>query len=293
VTSPAGRAAREPRDRLPRPPNGPEARAIVLKCYVGDRSERSSYLLGGLIAPARKWERFVRRWEAVLARAPALPCWDTEAAFAETRRAPFDALSRTQLKRRCAALAAAIHELDPVVVAVAMSAADFDAHVRGGLQIPLQTDPALEERRLATLRLGQRPAQALHFGLLPAVDAAARRGRPQGVRLVLEAAGAARDAELDYELRRFVRHRVSQGGLDPFVAIGHAPGHGPGESRALEAAGLVAWAARATLDGRGLNRVTRVLGSVEVVTVGAEQARQWTEAVNAYWAQDGIAHERA
>ena len=247
-----------------------------------------------MTAPARKWERFVRRWEAVLARAPALPYWDTAAALSPDRRAPFDALSRTQLKRRCAALAATIRELDPVVVAVAMSAADFDAHVRGGLQIPQQTDPVLADRRLATLRLGQRPAQALHFGLLPALDAASQRGRPQGVRLVLESGDAARDAELDYELRRYVRHRAAQGGADPLVGIAHASGHGPGaESRALEAAGLIAWAARATLDGRGLNRVTRVLGPVEVVTVGAEQAKAWTDAVNAYWAQDGIAHERA
>ena len=230
----------------------------------------------------------------MLAQSPALPYWDSDAAFIETRRAPFDALSRTQLKRRCAALAETIRQLGPTLVALTMSAADFDAHVRGGLQIPQQTDPVLADRRLATLRLGQRPAQALHFGLLPALDAASQRGRPQGGRHVLEAAGAARAAELDYELKRFVRHRAAQGGADPLVGIAHASGRGSGaESRALEAAGLIAWAARATLEGRGLNRVTRVLGSVEVVTVGAEQAKTWTDAVNAYWAQDGIAHERA
>lgn len=228
----------------------------------------------------------------MLARRPALPYWDQDAALA--RRPPFDALSNTQLKRRCAALAATIHELDPTIVALTMSAADFDTHVRGSLLIPQQTDPVLAERRLATLRLGQRPAQALHFGLLPAVEAAAQRGRPQAVRLVLEAADAARDAELDYELQRFVRHRVSAGGREHLLAIGHAPRHGTSaESRALEAADLVAWAARATLEGRGLNRVTRVVGAVEVVPVGAEQAKSWTDAVNAYWAQDGIAQARA
>ena len=278
---------------------GSEVPAIVLKFYVEERSGKSSALLGGLIAPARRWERFARKWEAVLARAPALPYWDTEAALAG--RPPFDRLSRTQLKRRCVALAATIRELDPMLVAVTMSAADFDQHVRGGLLIPMQTDPVLAERRLQTLRLGKQPAPALHFGLLPfgeravqrALERAGPTGRAQGLRLVLEE-DAARDPGLVYELRRFARHRAAQAGREVLESIGRAPARGAGaESRALEAAGLVAWAARSIVDGQGLNRVTRALGAVEVVTAGPELAKEWTDAVNAYWATDGFAQERA
>lgn len=236
----------------------------------------------------------------MLARRPALLWWDQDAALA--RRPPFDALSNTQLKRRCVALARTIQALDPLLVAVTMTAGDFDQHVRGGLLIPQQTDPVLEGRRLRALRAGQQPASTLHFGLLPFAERAVQRhGRPQGVRLVLEGTEPARDGELVYALRKFVRHQAAQsapaaaeeqaaGVREVFESIGHAPARGAGPaSRALEAATLVAWAARAELNGRGRNRVARALGHIDIVSVGGEVARQWTDAVNASWATDGIA----
>jgi hypothetical protein len=228
----------------------------------------------------------------VLARRPALPWWDQDAALA--RRPPFDALSNTQLKRRCVALARTIDALDPLLVAVAMTAGDFDQHVRGGLLIPQQTDPVLEGRRLRALRLGQQPASTLHFGLLPFAERAVQRhGRPQGVRLVLEGTEPARDGELVYALRKFVMHQAATqaaaGGRDVFESIGHVPARGAGPaSRALEAAAMVGWAARSVLDGRGRNRVARTLGPIETVSVGGEIAKQWTDAVNASWATDGL-----
>lgn len=225
----------------------------------------------------------------MLARRPALPFWDQDAALA--RRPPFDALSNTQLKRRCVALARTIEALDPLLVAVTMTAADFDQHVRGGLLIPQQTDPVLEDRRLRALRVGQQPASTLHFGLLPFAERALQRhGRPQGVRLVLEGSEPARDRELSYALRKFVRQVTAPGGHEALESVRYAKPREPAPaSRALEAAALVAWAARAELDGRGRNRVARALGAIEIVSVGGELAKSWTDAVNASWATDGIA----
>ena len=240
----------------------------------------------------------------MLARRPALPWWDQDAALA--RRPPFDALSNTQLKRRCVALARTIDDFDLALVAVTMTSADFDQHVRGGLLIPQQTDPVLAERRLRALRVGQQPASTLHFGLLPFAERVLQQhGRPQGVRLVLEGTEPARDGELVYALRKYMRHQAAQPaqattGADPLApprrevleSIRHAPARGVGtSSRALEAAAMVAWAARSVLEGRGRNRVTRTLGPVEIVSVGGAIAKSWTDAVNASWATDGIAAE--
>jgi len=272
----------------------------VLEFYVDDRSETASYLLAGLIAPARTWVRFGRAWSAVLARSPALPYWDQDAALAG--RPPFDGLSRTQLKRRCVALARMIADFDLLPVAVTMTAGDFDQHVRGGLLIPQQTDPELAERRLRALRLGQQPARTLHLGLVPFAERAVQRhGRPQGVRLVLDGAQPARKGEIELlqVLRAFVAHRAARpeapppaaGGRELLASIEHAPARGAGPaSRALEAAALVGWAARSVLDGRGRNRVAGHLGPIEIVSAGVELAKEWTDAVNASWA-NGLASQ--
>lgn len=260
-----------------------EVIVAVLVLYVDESSDDKTYLVSGLMAPVRRWDEFCTQWDRILAIEPAVPYWHQSDVWAWPRVAPFDRLSRAQVKEREILLARAVANVRPRAIGTVLRSDVYDAELRGKIKPPRSPYPMGEARRRLIQSVGDSAYLFLHQAWIEqgSRELAQTPGR-ESARLVIEQShNPKHDKALEHTLHALLALRRAEGRPDPFHSITHEKGKCP-ESRPLEAADMHAWALRRQLSGKPHHLCDAILESAPTrcIEFGAEHLRLHVEGLN-------------
>lgn len=250
----------------------------MLALFADESSDDRSYAVCGVLAKVGAWDRFVVKWNGILANPHSLPYWHQSDAYART--APFDQLSEKQIERREVLLSSALRSINPRIGASLMLARNYD-EIKGEW---------LQNARFKNRRDRDRWDSQIHpYCVLHATwIERLQRTMPSSTEPVLifleESNDRRRDADAIFCIKVLEEQSVVIRGYPKRVhMIAAVPGKNP-DFRPLEAADLAAWAVRRHWIGRAphhlVNRVLRQRHPVEYFEIKTEEIRGFFQTID-------------
>lgn len=217
----------------------------MLGLFIDESSDRLSHVVCGVLAKVGAWDRFVPKWNEVLAIPPKLPYWHQSDAYAIKRKPPFDVLTDEQVKKRETWLAAVLRCMNARIIASAMTVSDYEAVKAEWLQSKKFASPKERKR----WEKQTHPYSVLHATWVERLH----RTASKSTELVMIVMERSNDPYRDSVSRSCIEILSAESVLrrgypDRIGLVGTVPGKNP-MCRPLEAADLAAWVVRRNWSG--------------------------------------------